>query len=240
MTLRELVKQLKTSGTEVKFFERKDRGIVITKVGDMNFKGKKGNAYVRSLFGEKLTKRQETQLSRLTRENLNTFGKTIRTQEGEYKRVFGKGTKTHRLESLPDDLKKEIAKAQRLFRKYNPKDRVTVRTKSIRYILNTEGHEEAMRRLKQAEKYAQGLVYTENLIALKQRLKHDISTEEDPQELESIEEIIKDLDNLINNDGLGFKEDQLSEMLQYVYEWENNPEFTGKTLLARWRTIYTK
>ena len=227
MRLREMVAKLVAQGVNVKFKERSDGSIIVTAIDDILYKGKKGNQAVRDLLGEALTKRQIQQLQTVSRQ----LAKTPKAQRGQ------------KLQPLPKELKSQLQKAQRLFRKYNPQgkvygkyDRSTITTKNVRYVLETEGYEEAMKKVKLAQKYAIGEVYTGNVEILIKRLQGDLDKETDVKVISDINRIIDDLNIIVQNDGKGFKEEQLSDLLHQVYEWEDY-KITTRTLLFRWLVI---
>lgn len=129
---------------------------------------------------------------------------------------------------LPKEIKSALRKAQAVFRKKGVSAGKPT-TKNIRYVLETEGEKVALNKLQEAERYARGLAYTENLKATIERLKNDktIAISEGAQaDASAIEEIIK----LINQKALTITEDQLVLILAIIYDPEQNRITWGEAL----------
>lgn len=154
MTTRKIIESLIQQGHKVKYYSRKDGGVRITKIDSQSFTGSMGNKVARAMTGEYLSERRSAQLSK----------SYMRTEKGHW------GNAKQRKAPLPDEAKKLIRKAQRVFRK----EGVIAGTSSTRrFRENVEmfGYDEAMRRLKQNIRYAQGLAYEENVEHLKNLLR---------------------------------------------------------------------
>lgn len=218
MNLRQLVNKLTQEGHKVTFRERTDRGIVITSVDGKRFKGKAGNVYVREYTGEKLSRRRAEQLSRL------------------------KVVKHRRVEPLTAEMKKELQKAQRLFREHNvgshkeDKRKATIKTAQVRASIQKVGYKETLASLKRAQKYAKNEVFIESIEAVKLRLQADIEKEEVYQAIAPIEDIIEEMDYIIDNN-LAISQDLFSQFLQKIYDWENNT-LESEELFNEWRKVY--
>ena len=59
-TLRNLIQELIKEGHEIEYRERTDRGLVVTSIDGVKYKGKKGNQVVRSLTGASLSRAART------------------------------------------------------------------------------------------------------------------------------------------------------------------------------------
>lgn len=154
MTTRQIIKDLESQGHKIKYYQRKDGGVRITKIDSQSFSGSMGNKVARAMTGQYLSERRSAQLSK----------GYMRTEKGHWGHV------KNRKPPLPDEAKKLIRKAQRVFRK----EGVTAGTSSTyRFRQNVEkfGYEEAIRRLNQNIRYAQGLAYEENVEHLANLLK---------------------------------------------------------------------
>ena len=193
MTMKEVVEMLKDMGMEVSYTTRKDGGIRVTKIGNQRFTGSKGNAVAREMTGTMLSERRTAQL------------KTIKTPKGS----FGHRKKKKKLE---DETIKKIKKIQRLMRKKEVKKTGIVTQQNYRYVLEHYGQEEADRRLAQAERYARGQAYVENVITLILRLKADNQKLNSPSLTEAI--------NLIEEQKEEILESQLHELINRTYEME--------------------
>ena len=193
MTMIDVIDMLKEMGMEVKYIKRKDGGVRVTKIGNQRFTGSTGNQLAREMTGTTLSERRTAQL------------KTIKTPKGQ----FGH---RKRVEQLDEDIVKRIRKVQRKMRKNQINRTGIVTQRNYRYVLKHEGKEEAERRLAQAERYASGLAYVENVDALLKRLKLDNNKLKNSDIEESIR-IIKEKRETM-------KESQLSDLIDTTYEME--------------------
>lgn len=205
MTMRELVTNLQANGHKVTYNVRRDGGIRITSLDGIKYTGSNGNKVARALTGATLSTRREAQL------------KKIRTKKGNWGH-------RKRVNPLPDDVVKRIRKIQRLMRKNEINRTGIVTQRNYRYVLKTEGKEEADRRLAQAERYALGLAYTENVDALLSRLKQDLDKRNDAN--------VRKARKLIKDKREEFKEKWLSEILESLYLWEKR-QINGASFLAK-------
>ena len=98
-----------------------------------------------------------------------------------------------KINPLDTDLKRALERAQRKFRKSGTKAG-RPKTKNVRYILKEKGKEEPLRLLKQAERYAVGLAYVENVEHMISRFKIYVSKAK-PDSQNSINAIIELLEN---------------------------------------------
>ena len=195
MTLRQIAYELQKKGYSVRFRERKGGGIEITAINDEVFKNRKGNAEARKLIGEELTPYQKKHLQ------------NIKTPKG----TFGNRAKIKT--PLPSDVMKQLKKVQRLQRKLGREERAT--TKNVRYNIEHFGIEETQRLLSQAERYAKGIAYNENVMWLQKRVEayYHYSNK---QEVYNIMKILED----ITSNKKEIRETQLQEMYQLYYELE--------------------
>ena len=193
MTMIDVIDMLKEMGMEVKYIKRKDGGVRVKKIGNQRFTGSTGNQLAREMTGTTLSERRTAQL------------KTIKTPKGQ----FGH---RKRVEQLDEDIVKRIRKVQRKMRKNQINRTGIVTQRNYRYVLKHEGKEEAERRLAQAERYASGLAYVENVDALLKRLKLDNNKLKNSD----IEEAIR----IIKEKRETMKESQLSDLIDTTYEME--------------------
>lgn len=193
MTMMDVIALLKDMNMEVQYTKRKDGGVRVTKIGNQRFTGSTGNALAREMVGASLSERRSAQL------------KTIKTPKGKW----GHPKRTEKLE---EDVVKRIRRVQRKMRKNNVNRTASVTQKNYKYVMEHEGKEEADRRLAQAERYAVGLAYVENVDALVKRLKLDNNKLKNAD----INEAIK----LINEKRETMKESQLSDLIDASYEME--------------------
>ena len=155
MTTRQVINKLISEGHKVSFYQSKDGGVRITKIDSQSFTGSEGNTRARAMTGEALSERRSSQLKKFY----------MKTPKGTW------GHKKSKRPPLPEEAKKLIRKAQRIFRKSGV---IAGTSSTARFRRNIElfmkqgysepeAYAEAVRRLKQNIRYAQGLAYEENV-----------------------------------------------------------------------------
>ena len=134
MKVIDIINILKEQGISVKYFHRKDGGYIITNIGGISYKGASGNAAARELVGATLSSARKAQLTRIT-------------TKGVRKKA-----------PVPEELKKEVAKLQRRWKKVaRPKGEIKLQKFRERY--QELGYEETKRSIEQLHRYADGLAY---------------------------------------------------------------------------------
>ena len=213
--MRKNVAILKQQGYRVKFRTRKDGGILITSINGKKFSQAKGNAYARSLLGERLSSARSYQLARLNPYIVK--GKTRVYRQGFEGRVR---PSAHKKKRLPEDIRRELQRVQRLWRKGGgalQKGHSTIAgsitTSNIRYQYETYGREVAMERLAKARRYAEGYAYEENIDWFRDSLK-DLLKDAD-FDWSGISEIIDMLDN--DEIRANFKEEWMQSLHEELY-----------------------
>lgn len=187
MTMREVVKQIESQGHLVKFRIRTDGGILITSIDGMKFSGAKGNSFARGMIGVTLSEARAVQ----TAKNVQKYIKK---------------------KQLTEDLKKEIRKVQRKWRKNKIKAKGKVTTKKVRWNLENLGEKEARKKLRQMEKYAEGIAYSENVEWLAQRIES--FSRKFPEHSQKFQNLADKVRNLTST----FKEDWIDPINQLLYE----------------------
>ena len=142
----EVVRQLQDQGHEVDFYVRKDGGILIKRIdGDKFPSGASGNARARQIVGASISEARLSQLKYATR------------------------ARKVKKPSLDDEIRKEFERVKKKWNKAfkakggKPHPAGYFGWKRIKYLMNKYGKEEALRRIKEAEKYASGIAYEENV-----------------------------------------------------------------------------
>ena len=217
MTALQMASALRKQGINVELIFRKEGGARITHINGKTFKGSEGNAEARRMLGQALSQTQQKHLQKI-RTNKGTFG--------------------HRKKkALEDDLIKMQEKVNRAFKKAVKEGRFKQKGKTapkitrakIRYRLAKYGRQATEEYLQRALKYAKGFTYTENLIALKQRLEADNAKKPSI----NIKRIIQALDACIMQDK-SIQEKDFQDLLSLVYTWEQgvikNKEFENSAM----------
>ena len=146
-TMIQVVRQLQSQGHVVDFYVRKDGGILVRNIDGMRFpSGASGNAYARSLLGVNISEARKSQLKYATR---------VRTRPVKVQ--------------INDAVKQEYQRVKKLWtkafkpKKGQPHPAGYFGWQRIKRSYKEYGREEALRRIGEAEKYASGIAYSENV-----------------------------------------------------------------------------
>lgn len=71
MTIRQIAEKLKKEGLNISYRQRKDGGVLVTKIGSQKFKGASGNKVLREMAGVKLSPKLEKILKSYTEERIS-------------------------------------------------------------------------------------------------------------------------------------------------------------------------
>lgn len=193
MTMMEVVRQLQAQGHEVDFYVRKDGGILVRKIDGERFpSGASGNARARQLVGASLSEAREKQLKYATRQ------------------------RKIKKPSLDDAIEKEYKKAKKKWnkafksKKGKPHPAGYFGRGRIQYAIDHYGKEEAMRRIREAERYASGLAYSKNVEQLAFFIK-SAGEKYNSQELEKL------ADDLLEN-AFSIKEEWIAPAYEELYK----------------------
>lgn len=213
-TLKEIVADLRALGHNVEVYQRMDiqgrkRGLIIRRIDGISFQGSKGNEYARNLVGASLSQYQQEQMKRLNE------------PQGNSEKALNKLAPSKRKkEALDKETQARLRRIQRLYRKKGAEYGLPT-TAKYRWNVEHFGKAEAERLLSQAERYAKGLAYEDNIQYLIGRLEADnnkisvfIGKNAEDTELYPIVEKIKNY----NRDN--FTEDKLKDILNATYQLE--------------------
>lgn len=191
MSILDIIKMLQEEGHSVSYYHRKDGGYVITRIDGQHFSGKSGNIRARAMTGQALSQGRSVQLARIR---------------------LPKGKKAVRKEPLPEEVKREMKKIQRAWRKTHPDISGTISTRGVRYQLEHYGKEQTLLALDKAYRYTQGYAYIDNVNWLVARIENDIAKRSNS----AMENVVAK----IQQKALSFKEEWISQVYEVVYEWE--------------------
>ena len=172
MTIKDLAEMLTEQGYDIKLRKRTDGGYIISRINGVSYKGTSGNIKARRIVGAELSHARTYQLARIR----------------PPKRVAPMQRKTT---SIPEDLKKELRKVQRAWRKKHPDIAGTISMRGLRYQYEHYGEEMARASLNKSYRYSQGYAYIENVQWLIQRLEQDLNKAE-PYEQPYIKKLIEE------------------------------------------------
>lgn len=154
MTMMEVVRQLQAQGHEVDFYVRKDGGILVKNIDGEKFTtGASGNARARQIAGASISEARISQLKYATR------------------------ARKVKKPSLDDEVRKEFERVKKKWNKSfkskggKPHPAGYFGWKRIKYALDHYGRDEALRRIREAERYASGIAYAKNVEILAQYIK---------------------------------------------------------------------
>lgn len=147
LSMIQVVRQLQSQGHFVDFYVRKDGGILVRNIDGNRFpSGASGNAYARSLLGVKISEARTSQLKYATR---------VRTKPIKIQ--------------VDDAIKEEYKRVKKIWNKaFKSKDGKPHPAgyfgwQRIKRSVKLYGEQEALRRISEAEKYASGIAYSENI-----------------------------------------------------------------------------
>ena len=196
MNLKQIVNQLRNEGHSVTYYIRKDGGILIRTIDGQTFTGATGNMYARAMTGTTLSTKRATQLAKIT--------------------WSGKRAAKH----IEDrEIKRLLQRVQRKWNKAFPHKRgeippVGLKTsKKVKWSIEHRGREETIRLLTEAERYASGKAYTENIRQLADVVE-DSGNKIPSQELLDLAQSIRENAWMINEDSIKPAYDELYRLNQ--------------------------
>ena len=140
----QVVNELVARGHRVTYYKRKDGGILITSIDGVKYKAAKGNTRAREMVGAELSSARKSQLAyaqrqrRLPRDPKDEiYQEYLRVKDIWSKKIKAKKGKKHPAGYFG--------------------------WKRILYSIKHHDKEEALRRIREAEKYAEGLAYSKNI-----------------------------------------------------------------------------
>lgn len=201
--LLDIVKILVESGHQIEYTKRTDGSIRITSIDGQKYKASEGNTRARQMTGNVISARRSVQLARIQK------------------------VTRRRKTPLPSEVKKELARVQRKWRRKKVRGEGTVTTKNVRYVMEHFGEQEAMRRLLEAERYSEGLAYTENVKALINYINDQVL----PKVPKKDEKYITEAMSLIARNISTFKEEWIMPCYNLFYDY-NKHEKSVVTVLS--------
>ena len=194
MTTKELITALRLQGHKVSARKRTDGGWLITKIDRTSYSGAEGNQRARNLLGVEMSKARLEQV----RYNVSSY-------------IRGK-KKTRTLE---DEIKKQLRKVQRVWRKNKVKGRIT--SLNVKRHIREFGKHEALEYLKRQTRYGQGYAYEKNVEYLAQYIEDIALSLDDDMKNNAL-----NLAMLIRGEALAFKEEWISMIYSLFYEVRNS------------------
>ena len=154
MSMIEVVRRLQSQGHIVNFYVRKDGGILVKSIDGEKFpSGASGNARARQMVGASISEARLSQLKYATR------------------------ARRIKKPSLDDEIRKEFERVKKKWnkafksKKGKPHPAGYFGWARIKWSLEHYGKEEALRRIREAERYASGIAYSKNVETLAMFIK---------------------------------------------------------------------
>lgn len=173
MTMMEVVRQLQAQGHEVDFYVRKDGGILVKNIDGEKFTtGASGNARARQIAGASISEARISQLKYATR------------------------ARKVKKPSLDDEIRKEFERVKKKWNKAfkskggKPHPAGYFGWQRIKYAIDHYGRDEALRRIREAERYASGIAYAKNVEILAQYIRSVGEQLNSPELLKLSEDLI--------------------------------------------------
>lgn len=163
-TMRQVISELQAQGYQVTYYVRRDGGILIRSIDGQTYRGAHGNAAARKITGAKISEARIGQLKFATRARKVKKPTLDDEVASEWRRVKAKWNKVFK------------AKGGK------PHPAGYFGWNRIKYSIEHYGKEEALRRIKEAEKYTTGLAYSKNVEYLSVYIK-DVADKTDSKEL---------------------------------------------------------
>ena len=173
MTMMEVVRQLQAQGHKVDFYVRKDGGILVKNIDGEKFTtGASGNARARQIAGASISEARISQLKYATR------------------------ARKVKKPSLDDEVRKEFERVKKKWNKSfkakggKPHPAGYFGWQRIKYAIDHYGRDEALRRIREAERYASGIAYAKNVEILAQYIRSVGEQLNSPELLKLTEDLI--------------------------------------------------
>ena len=193
MTMIEVVQLLQARGHQVDFYVRKDGGILVKSIDGQKFtRGASGNAKARQIAGASISEARIQQLKYATRARRVKKPSLDDEVQREYQRVKKKWNKAFK------------AKGGK------PHPAGYFGWSRIKYAMDRGGKEEALRIIRQAERYASGIAYQKNV-------EHLVGFIQDASAKFGSQELAKLADDILEN-AYAIKEEWIYPAYQKLYE----------------------
>ena len=191
MKVEEMIKALEEMGFKVSARRRTDGGMIISKINNMTFTGAKGNQYARQVLGVELSQ------ARIEQTHFNV-----------QKYIAGAKKKT----TLDEEMKSQLRKVQRLWRRKGVKGRITA--KKVKWHIEHEGRQAATANLEKMSRYGSGFAYYENVEYLAKYIE-DIAR--GILNNDTLQDEVYRLADYIRSKAETFKEEWIAKCYEFAY-----------------------
>ena len=191
MKVEEMIKDLEEMGFKVSARRRTDGGMIISKINNRAFTGAKGNQYARQVLGVELSQ------ARIEQTHFNV-----------QKYIAGAKKKT----TLDEEMKSQLRKVQRLWRRKGVKGRIT--SKKVKWHIEHEGRQAATANLEKMSRYGSGFAYYENVEYLAKYIE-DIAR--GILNNDTLQDEVYRLADYIRSKAETFKEEWIAKCYEFAY-----------------------
>lgn len=210
---------------DIEYIKRKEGGIIITSINGVKYKGKSGNVYFRKLANASLSTAQK---------------EAIRAGSSKKKAIaqakaqgLPKPRKARKIKpiKLGKQLSKRLRKTRKAFKELDENQKRIVGTptrKKILQSLKREGRKATIQKLKEAERYATGKIYSAQLDFMITRI-------EETGEMRG--EDVSELVDFLRAHKNSFYEERFIAFKEELYKWELNT-ISYQTLLETTKQIF--
>ena len=224
MKLEDVVKAFEKRYT-VKYEKRKEGGIIIKEINGIKYKGKSGNVFFRKLTNASLSTAQKEAIR---------AGSSKKKAIAEAKeKGLPKPRKARKKKSLKlgKQLSKRLRKTRKAFKELDENQKRIVGTPTRKRVLQSlkrEGRKSTIQKLKEAERYAKGKIYSAQMEFIIKRIEETADMRG-----EDVSELVDFLRSHKNS----FYEERFIAFKEEMYKWEINTE-SYQTFLETTKQIF--
>ena len=194
----------------VEYVRRKEGGIIIKSINGVKYKGKSGNVYFRKLTN--------TTLSTAQKEAIRAGSSKKKAIAEAKAQGLPKPRKARKKKSLKlgKQLSKRLRKTRKAFKELDENQKRIVGTptrKKILQSLKREGRKATTQKLKEAERYAKGKIYSAQMEFIITRIEESAEMRG-----EDVSELVEYLRSHKNS----FYEERFIAFKEELYKWETN------------------
>ena len=209
----------------VEYVKRKEGGIIIKSINGVKYKGKSGNVYFRKLTN--------TTLSTAQKEAIRAGSSKKKAIAEAKAQGLPKPRKARKKKSLKlgKQLSKRLRKTRKAFKELDENQKRIVGTptrKKILQSLKREGRKATTQKLKEAERYAKGKIYSAQMEFIIKRIEETADMRG-----EDVSELVDFLRSHKNS----FYEERFIAFKEEMYKWEINT-ISYETLLETTKQIF--
>ena len=195
---------------DIEYIKRKEGGIIIKSINGVKYKGKSGNVYFRKLTNASLSTAQKQAI------RAGSSKKKAIAQAKEKGLPKPRKARKKKSVKLGKQLSKRLRKTRKAFKELDENQKRIVGTptrKKILQSLKREGRKSTIQKLKEAERYAKGKIYSAQMEFIIKRI-------EETAEMRG--EDVSELIDFLRTHKNSFYEERFIAFKEEMYKWEIN------------------